>query len=101
VQQRGVHGIRVVIGLVSLTHRHPAVAIEQACKVAQSHGAHRLRDIRNLLKRSEAPVQQQFEFVAEHPLIRSLERVFQSGSQRLRQGTRGGRVLHLIKEICL
>lgn len=73
VQQRGIHGVRVVIGLVSLTHRHPAVAIEQACKVAQSHGAHRLRDIRNLLKRSEAPVQQQFEFVAEHPLIRSLE----------------------------
>jgi len=73
VRQRGIHGVRVIIGLVSLTHRHPAAAIEQACKVAQSHGADRLRDIRNLLKRSEAPVQQQFEFVAEHPLIRSLE----------------------------
>jgi hypothetical protein len=74
VQKRGIHGIRVVIGLVSLTHRHPAAAIEQACQVAQSHGAHRLRDIRNLLKRSDAPAtQQQFEFVAEHPLIRSLE----------------------------
>jgi transposase len=74
VQKRGIHGIRAVIGLVSLTHRHPAAAIEQACQVARSHGADRLRDIRNLLKRSEGPArQQQFEFVAEHPLIRSLE----------------------------
>jgi hypothetical protein len=61
------------MGLVGLTHRHPTGAIEEACRVAQSHGAHRLRDIRNLLKRAEsAAVQQQFDFVAEHPLIRSL-----------------------------
>jgi transposase len=73
LRERGIHGVRVVIGLVSLTHRHPARMIEQACQVAQCHGAHRLRDIRNLLKRSEPPTrQQQFEFVAEHPLIRSL-----------------------------
>ena len=54
MQKRGIHGVRVVIGLVSLTQRHPAAAIERACRVAQSHGADRLRDIRNLLKRSEA-----------------------------------------------
>jgi len=72
LQQRGIHGIRVVMGLVSLTHRHPASAIERACEVAQSHGAYRLRDVRNLLKRSSLPTQEQFEFVAEHPLIRSL-----------------------------
>jgi transposase len=70
---RGIHAVRTVIGLVSLTHRHPVLSIEAAAQVAQSHGAHRLRDIRNLLKRSEPPVeQQQFEFVAEHPLIRPL-----------------------------
>jgi hypothetical protein len=39
--------------------------------VAQSHGAYRLRDVRNLLKRLSAP-QEQFEFITEHPLIRSL-----------------------------
>lgn len=71
--ERGIHGIRVLMGLVSLTQRHPVSAIEQACQVAQSHGAHRLRDLRNLLKRSEPSVEQeQFEFAAEHPLIRSL-----------------------------
>jgi hypothetical protein len=73
LQDRGIHGLRVVMGLVSLTHRHPARNIEQAAEIASSHGAHRLRDIRNLLKRSEPPGQQQaFEFATEHPLIRPL-----------------------------
>jgi transposase len=75
LQQRGVHGIRVIMGLISLTQRHPINVVEQACQVAQSHGAHRLRDLRNLLKRLSAegaPRQEQFEFAAEHPLIRSL-----------------------------
>jgi transposase len=73
LKDRGIYALRVVMGLVSLTNRHPASHIEQACQVAQSHGAHRLRDIRNLLKRSESAArQQEFEFAAEHPLIRSL-----------------------------
>jgi len=72
VNERGVHGVRALIGLVSLTRHHPSKAIEHACRVAQSNGARRLRDIRNLLKRSTPPVQEQFEFVAEHPLIRPL-----------------------------
>lgn len=73
LNQRGIHALRVVIGLVSLTHRHPANTIEHACRIAQSHGCQRLRDIRNLLKRSEsAAAQEPFEFAAEHPLIRPL-----------------------------
>jgi transposase len=73
MQERGVHGIRVVMGLVSLTRRHPSPAVEEACRVAQTHGAHRLRDLRQLLKRStKSPEQAQFEFVQEDPLIRPL-----------------------------
>lgn len=71
LQQRGVHGIRVVMGLVSLAQRHRDTEIEQACRVARSHAAWRLRDVRNLLKR-QAPPQERFEFTQEHPLIRSL-----------------------------
>jgi transposase len=71
LHQRGVHAVRVIMGLVSLTHRHRDTEIEQACRVARSHAAYRLRDVRNLLKR-QAPPQEQFEFTAEHPLIRSL-----------------------------
>jgi len=73
LDQRGVHGLRAVMGLVSLTRKHPAHAIEQACRVACSHGAYRLRDVRNLLKRSEpAQEQQMLPFVDEHPVIRPL-----------------------------
>lgn len=71
LQVRGLPGLRVLIGLVSLTQRHPDTALEAACRVAQSHGAYHLRDVRNLLKR-QAPPQEQFEFTQEHPLIRSL-----------------------------
>jgi hypothetical protein len=46
-------------------------AIERACEVAFSHGAYRLRTIRQLLKR-DAPKQQTFEFLEEHPIIRCL-----------------------------
>jgi len=61
----------VLMGLVSLTNKHTDTAVDQACRVAQSHGVYRLRVIRELLKR-QAPEQEQFEFIQEHPLIRSL-----------------------------
>jgi transposase len=68
---RGIEGVRVLQGLMSLTHRHPAEAIETACAIAHSHGAYRLRDLRALIARPAAP-QQQFEFAEVHPIIRSL-----------------------------
>jgi transposase len=71
LEQRGIPGLRVLMGLVSLTNKHSDTAVDQACRVAQSHGAYRLRVIRELLKR-QAPEQEQFEFIQEHPLIRSL-----------------------------
>lgn len=71
VQQRGVEGTRVLLGLLSLTQRHSAVQIEQACEVATTHGAYRLQSVRELLKR-QAPRQERFEFIEEDPIIRSL-----------------------------
>jgi len=71
IQARGIEGVRVLQGLLSLTHRHKAEAIERACEVAFSHGAYRLRTIRQLLKR-DAPEQETFDFLDEHPIIRPL-----------------------------
>jgi transposase len=71
LKTRGIEGVRVLQGLLSLTHRHDAAAIERACEVAFSHGAYRLRTIRQLLKR-DAPAQETFDFLQEHPIIRSL-----------------------------
>jgi transposase len=73
LQQRGIHGLRVVIGLVSLTRNHRGHAVERACQVAVSHGVYRLRDVRNLLNRGEPAAQQQMlPFIDAHPVIRPL-----------------------------
>jgi transposase len=71
IQARGVQGMRVVQGLLSLTHRHDWAAIEKACQVAHGHASFRLRTIRALIDR-QAPSQQRFEFMAHHAIIRQL-----------------------------
>jgi len=71
VRQRGIQGVRVLMGLLGLANRHPSDAIEQACEIASTHGAYRLRTIRELIKR-QGPRQEQFEFLQEHPIIRSM-----------------------------
>jgi len=71
VQERGIQGVRVLVGLMSLAKRHPDESIEKACETAQTHGAYRLRTIRELIKR-QAPKQEQFEFMQEHPIIRNI-----------------------------
>jgi len=71
IATRGIEGIRVLQGLLSLAKRHPCADLEKACKSAASHGSYRLRTIRELLKRQGA-LQEQFAFMEEHPIIRSL-----------------------------
>jgi transposase len=71
VQERGIQGVRVLVGLMSLAKRYPDKSIEKACETAQTHGAYRLRTIRKLIKR-QAPKQEQFEFMQEHPIIRNI-----------------------------
>ena len=69
--RRGIEGVRVLQGLMSMTYRHPADSVEKACDIAHSHGAYRLRDVRSLIER-QAARQEEFEFAKEHPIIRSL-----------------------------
>jgi transposase len=70
-QARGVEAVRVLAGLKNLAGKHPCEALEEACRVALSHGAYRLRTIRTLLQR-KGQAQQQFEFLQSHPIIRPL-----------------------------
>jgi transposase len=69
---RGIEGTRVLQGLLSLTRKHRAEALENACEIALSHGAFRLRTIRRLLDR-KAEKQQSLPFLAEHPIIRPMD----------------------------
>jgi transposase len=71
IQARGVEGVRVIQGLLSLTRRHEAAAIERACKTAHGYGAFRLRTVRALIDR-QGDSQEQFSFVDNHPIIRQL-----------------------------
>jgi len=73
MEQRGVHGVRVLMGLVSLTRKHPSHAIDRCCQMASSYGAYQLPAIRRLLKQSEPLVEQQMlPFIDEHEVIRPL-----------------------------
>ncbi len=68
---RGIEGVRVLMGLLSLRNQHERSQIERACEVATGHGAYHLRSLRQLIELGkEAPVQQTFEFASEDPIIR-------------------------------
>jgi transposase len=69
---RGVAGVRVLQGLLSLAKRHTTEALEKACQSALSHGCFRLRTLRALLKRNAADEQQSLPFLEEHPIIRPM-----------------------------
>jgi hypothetical protein len=69
---RGIEGIRVLQGLLSLEKRYPLESLEKACEIALSYGAYRLRTIRQLLSREALP-QRPLPFLDEHPIIRPLD----------------------------
>ena len=71
MQSRGVEGVRVLQGLLALAKRYHVDQLERACAIAHSHGAYRLRTVRQLLGRDE-PLQQRFDFLEDHPVIRPL-----------------------------
>lgn len=71
LENRGIQGVRVLQGLLSLSTRYRNEVLEEVCQTALSYQAFRLRMLRQLLKR-KAPPQKQFEFAQEHPIIRPL-----------------------------
>jgi hypothetical protein len=68
---QGIPGIRVLQGLLALSQTQSHEALEEACRIALSYGAFRLRTVRELLKRRGAE-QPALPFLDEHPLIRPL-----------------------------
>jgi transposase len=70
ISKHGIIGVRVLQGLVNMSGKHSGHVLDQACERALSHGAYRLRDIRNLI---EHPVTQKcMSFMTNHPLIRDM-----------------------------
>jgi transposase len=70
---RGIEGVRVLMGLISLGNQSTRQLVERACEVALSHGAYHLRGLRQLIKHQSPgsdTMQQTFAFASEHPIIR-------------------------------
>jgi transposase len=70
LQNRGIAGMRVLIGLLSLARRYGTKEIDSACECALSYGAFRLKAVRALLKHSQK--QTTLEFIQEHAVIRGM-----------------------------
>jgi len=70
LQRRGVAGIRVLAGMLHLSGRHPAPALDRACGQALTLDQFRLRAVRQLLATKLA--QPELELQQDHPLRRDL-----------------------------
>jgi transposase len=72
LQARGIPGVRVLQGLLSLSNRNDVDELEKACELAHSYQAYHLRPLRELLKRGKADAPRQTCFLEEHEIIRPL-----------------------------
>jgi len=70
MKKRGVEGIRVLQGFLHLAAKQTPAHMETASQLALAHGVWRLRELRGLL--SHPTLQEQFQFIQQHPLIRDL-----------------------------
>lgn len=71
LQNRGLHHLRVLQGLLHLAGQRPVAGIERAAGVALHRGAFRLRDLKRLIDEGDTVVQ--IDFLQTHPLIRDLQ----------------------------
>lgn len=70
IKDRGIQGIRVLQGFLSLAGKHRCGDINKACKAALEYGAFRLKELKMLLNKSEK--QAEFEFTQQHQVIRDM-----------------------------
>ena len=54
---RGIEGVRVLQGLLTLSKTQPYAALDEACGTALSYGAFRLKTLRALIKQRGVPQQ--------------------------------------------
>lgn len=71
LEERGIAASRSLQGLLSLSNKYSATAIDQACATAWRSKAYHYRVIKRLLAQQTTP-QQMMEFMEEHPIIRSV-----------------------------
>jgi hypothetical protein len=70
IEERGIEGVRVLQGFVSLARKYPASTINQASEIALDGALFRLRPVRELCK--QLCDDKKSEFVDTHPIIRPI-----------------------------
>jgi transposase len=74
LQARGIQGVRVLMGLLSLKHYFTLGAINEACRAALEHGEYHLRSLRRMAAQRQAgeplPHQGHLGFIEDHEIIR-------------------------------
>jgi len=71
LKARGIEGVRVLQGFLSLSKKHPAEVINQVSQTALEAGCFRLRPLRELCQRRSQELEQ-LSFNDDHPIIRPL-----------------------------
>jgi transposase len=71
LKERGIPGIRVLVGFISLTNHYSDHELEKVSQIAIKQGCYHLRSLRRLLKEpSEEPT---LPFMENHPMIRPMK----------------------------
>ena len=70
LQNRGIPGERVLSGMLQLSDKYTASAINKACKIALNESSFHLKELKFLIEDNFKLEQQKFAFLSEHPLIR-------------------------------
>jgi transposase len=74
LKNRGIEGVRVLMGLLSLGDKYEWRTVDEACKIAHGHGSYRLRCVRKLIDHHTSHQQQTIpQFITEHPIIRPVD----------------------------
>jgi len=72
LQNRGIAGTRVLNGLLGLTDKYPAGAINQGCLRALDGGFFSMHELKDHIIHAHDNEQQTFDFIQIHPLIRDM-----------------------------
>lgn len=72
LQARGLPGVRVLLGVLTLTEQHPPEALQYACRKAISLELWRLRELRDLARNAPSLEQPELPLQQEHRVIRPL-----------------------------
>lgn len=85
LEEHGVRGMRILQGLLALSRKYEAGAIDDACDRAWRSRGFRYRIVKHLLER-RAATQQTLEFLDAHPLIRPISDYAEFVRHAIQQG---------------